>query len=652
MKHIKLFILTLFLLPATLACASGLDYKYPLYPYSKDLSQTLIFKIMLRCALEDDYHNLDLGKVAKYLEQIDCISRGLPKIVILGGFQQGGHDHTYPWWTPIDTTLYAPGGLKGKDALLWLMNEAKKYNTNCTFHVNPFDAYDDSPVWDMYIEKDLLCKNPDGTLVKGDIWWNRQSYFVNMVNEWNSGITKRRIDEFISQVPLVKETGVLYLDNQTQYPASLYHFTTREDQISAIKKVAEYLKDEYNIQVIGEYADRNLYGFCSTGITWDWWASLNINQMEVAPYIACGGRDGTHDDLYGGKIDLTKRRFQVFGASVQLEDTQFQRDPYKVARELSHHTFVYFYLNRLLRLKYETKDPLGITLTLSDNVVSKWDDDNVHRLYRDDNLMKEGHDVFIPLFWVNHLEIMAYSVKGRNSNWHLPREWKDIRKIDIYTFNEDFTGLVRLKRNISVVQNQINLLLEPDKAQIIVPAGTDMTNRSTIYSNAPSGKAAFIGRDTSTGGNWKENYGKAGYDIFGSSSKTPNGVTISYTGDSLKILNNNSSRTSALMKPENDDRIEAIRTSVLHQLIELSLNRKMKVSLYFADYKSKNCQEVVDVIDVNTKKILASYLLNDFEDGSYLSFEVEGDVHFRITRFFYDYYKNPDYPVCSGIFFD
>ena len=172
---------------------------------------------MLRCALENDHHNLDLGAVAKYLQQIDCISRGLPKVVILGGFQQGGHDHTYPWWMPIDSTLYAPGGLKGKEALLWLMNEAKKYNTNCTFHVNPFDAYMDSPMWDMYVKKDLLCRNADGSLVKGDVWWNRQSYFVNMVNEWNAGVTKQRIDAFIEQVPLVKETGVLYFDNETQY---------------------------------------------------------------------------------------------------------------------------------------------------------------------------------------------------------------------------------------------------------------------------------------------------------------------------------------------------------------------------------------------------------------------------------------------------
>ena len=99
-------------------------------------------------------------------------------------------------------------------------------------------------------------------------------------------------------------------------------------------------------------------------------------------------------------------------------------------------------------------------------------------------------------------------------------------------------------------------------------------------------------------------------------------------------------------------RIEAVRTSVLHQLIDVTVEENTKVSLYFADYKEKNCQEVVDVIDVNTKRMLASYLLNNFEEGVYLSFGVSGNVQFRITRFFYDHYGNPDYPVCSAIFFD
>lgn len=105
--------------------SAGLTYNYPLYPYSKDLSQTLTFKIMLRCAQPDQISNLDMSLVANYLRQIDCITRGIPKIVVLGGFQQNGHDHTYPWWAPVDDSFTAPGRRKGKEALIWLMEEAK-----------------------------------------------------------------------------------------------------------------------------------------------------------------------------------------------------------------------------------------------------------------------------------------------------------------------------------------------------------------------------------------------------------------------------------------------------------------------------------------------------------------------------------------------
>ena len=122
----------------------------------------------------------------------------------------------------------------------------------------------------------------------------------------------------------------------------------------------------------------------------------------------------------------------------------------------------------------------------------------------------------------------------------------------------------------------------------------------------------------------------------------------------MQILDRNSPREVALQNPDGNGRIEAIRTSILHQLIEVDVgqDKELKTTLYFADYKKKKCQVVVDVIDINTKRILVSQLINDFEKGVYLSFNINGKVQFRITRFFYDYYGNPDYPVCSGIFFD
>ncbi len=633
--------------------AAGLTYTYPLYPYSRDLSQTLTFKVMLRCALPEQTSNLDMALVLNYLRQIDCITRGIPKVVILGGFQKDGHDHTYPWWAPIDESFTAPGRRKGKEALVWLMEEAKKYNTTCTFHVNPFDAYMDSEKWSFYEENDLLCRNTDGSLVEGDVWWGRQSYFVNMVNEWNAGVTKQRIDEFLEELPLVKETGVLYFDNLTQYPASPKHRVTRADQITAIKKAAEYLKEEYDIQLIGEYADVNLYGFDCQGVTWDWNASLNINQMEVPAYIACGGRNLCHDDLLGEYSDISKRRLQVFGSSLQLEDIQFQQDVSKVVREFTHHTLPYFYMNRLLRQNLTNGSGYEMTLSLSDNVESRWEADNVHRLYRDGNLMKEDYDVFIPVYWVNHLEIMAYSYQGRQGKWTLPREWKDVKSVDIYEFNSSYYDVELKESNVAITDNQIDLTLAAGVARILVPAGTDVHD-GTIYDNPASGEVEFLGEDRATQGDWKETYGSLGYDVFGASSSLPEGVVLEYIGDDLDIYDVGSSRREALQNPDeaDGDRIEAVRTSKLHQIIDVQTDEKRMVSLYFADYKSRDCQMVVDVIDATTKRVLHSNLINSFQSGIYLKYNVDGHVQFRLTRFFYDGYGNPDYPVYSGVFID
>ena len=135
-------------------------------------------------------------------------------------------------------------------------------------------------------QNNLICKEKDGSFVKGQKWWGRQSYFVDLVNEWNTGISKQRIDALINAFPQLQETGILYFDNITQYPASPYFNHTSDGQRNIIKKIALYLKNKYSIQLIAEYGDKQLYGYLSQGITWDWGEySLGINPMEIPPYF-------------------------------------------------------------------------------------------------------------------------------------------------------------------------------------------------------------------------------------------------------------------------------------------------------------------------------------------------------------------------------
>lgn len=135
-------------------------------------------------------------------------------------------------------------------------------------------------------------------------------------------------------------------------------------------------------------------------------------------------------------------------------------------------------------------------------------------------------------------------------------------------------------------------------------------------------------------------------------SERKNNVKIEYVGDELVVKDGNAVKSNALLYPnDKSKRIQAVRTSRLHQLIDINVSEEkpLKISLYFADYENKNIQMLVDVIDVNTKQVLHSTILKDFVEGVYLSYSMKGHLQVRLTRFFYDYYNDPDYPVCSGI---
>ncbi|MFD2874196.1 endo-alpha-N-acetylgalactosaminidase family protein [Mucilaginibacter ximonensis] len=621
------------------------------YPFGRDLSQTMTFKVMLRCATPDQVSNLDLGAVLKYIRQLDNITRGLPKIVILGGYQQDGHDHQYPWWLPADTTLFAPGGLKGKAALYWLIKEAAKYHTHCTFHVNPFDAYMESPQWGLYAGKDLICKEKDGSYVRGPKWWGRQCYFVDLVNEWSTGVTRQRIDAFIAAFPQLKETGVLYFDNITQYPASPYHNHTKDDQRNTIKQIALYLKDIYGIQLIAEYGDKQLYGYLSQGITWDWGEySLGVNPMEVPPYLMCGGRDIAHDKLLNQQLDI-KPALQVFGSSVQFEDIQFQRHPERAQREFTHHTLTYFNLNRLLREKYLVNDG-AYTACFSDNTGSSYKD-SLQTITQDGHLIKSGYDVFMPVYWLDHLEMMSYSLNGATHTWTFPKSWDKIKRADVYLIKPD-TILLK-ETNRAIHNHTITLKMNAGECVSIVPHGTDINNIRTIYQLPASGATTFNGVDRKTKGNWVGKYGKLGYDIVGGERKLPAGISLNYIGNSPEILTPNTTDNSALYaSAKKQNRIAAGNTATLHELIDIKINdhARKKISLYVLDCQHQHRQMLVEAIDPITKKVLNYNIISNFDNGIYLNYNISGHVQLRLTRFFYDGFKNPGYPTFSGVFFD
>lgn len=137
----------------------------PEQPYMHAYHQMQLMKIML--SYPDEKGNpvicYTFEQVLSLVKQMDAVTRGLPKTLYLVGWQYNGHDDKYPAWFEVNNALKRDCDATGRESLLWLAKEARKYNTYISVHVNMTDAYDDSPLWDEYLSKGFISRNADGT---------------------------------------------------------------------------------------------------------------------------------------------------------------------------------------------------------------------------------------------------------------------------------------------------------------------------------------------------------------------------------------------------------------------------------------------------------------------------------------------------------
>src|SRR3954469_22573617 len=133
----------------------------PERPWFHKYDQSLVMKIFLA-------ERTDAGKSCKVyltfeqalevIERLYRITCGAPKIVYLVGWQFNGHDSRYPAWSEVNHRLKRTQDPTALDSLKWLMREGRKHHTSVSLHINALDAYEDSPLWQEYVEKDVIAK--------------------------------------------------------------------------------------------------------------------------------------------------------------------------------------------------------------------------------------------------------------------------------------------------------------------------------------------------------------------------------------------------------------------------------------------------------------------------------------------------------------
>jgi alpha-L-rhamnosidase len=179
--------------------------------------------------------------------------------------------------------------------------------------------------------------------------------------------------------------------------------------------------------------------------------------------------------------------------------------------------------------------------------------------------------------------------------------------------------------------------------------------------------ATFTGQDSLTRGEWKGRYGKEGYVLFNYLEKDGKpkhlqslkggivDVTLNLNADSIWGIDLDDKR---VLKPDNQQVFTQNAGAIFTQdpracwqtmTIDVKLARQdeYEFSLYFLDWDKQSRRTAIEVIDLNTKNIIAPVrIVENYAGGRYMTFRYNNSVRFRINHV-----RGPN-AVVSGIFFD
>ena len=394
---------------------SGDYYDYtktmkPERPWLVQWHQSLVYRIMHALRGGDgniDERFLTFEQGLEVIKRVHRMTGGVPQIVFLTGWQFEGHDSKYPSWAEANRHLKRPQDATALDSLRWLIREARKYNCLATLHINMFDAYADSPLFEEYLQKDIIARDKEGNPIIGNEWWGMDCYHVSYTQEWKHGLAQKRIDDLIAMVPEIQENHCVYLDAflgarkaEQEGPISPYLGYSKDEEARTQRKIFRYWRDR-EIDVAGEYV---------IGIRVDRFAGLQ-------PYTAAQGEliEDLPDELYTT-------------GPVYYEFRQ-ESEPADFSARFCLKFLPWFYKN----------NPNA----------------------QGDQRMIDGDDVCMPALWCEAKTIIAFSRDGYESKtWQLPPDWHGVEEVSLARLSgkapepADEVGVVDGRLTLSLGKNE------------------------------------------------------------------------------------------------------------------------------------------------------------------------------------------------------
>jgi hypothetical protein len=410
--------------------------------YNHPYHQSLVYKIFL--ASKPDHVQMTFAETLEAIRQVSEMTAGLRQIVYLVGWQFDGHDSKYPAWSQVNERLKRPEDADARTSLLWLMEKAHQYNAFVSLHINMANAYPNSPLWQEYVDKDLIAKDENGDYLNGGFWGGEQAYYVCAHREWESGLAQDRIDKLLEFLPIA-EAGTIHIDIFIATP-SPWHKVTVEDSAAAMNKVLDYWFGR-GIDVTIEDIDYQFLG--RVPMVWH----LNVDErsrLMFPPDLLCGGGAAWNARCGDWKRPLHSQPFrpeggclyeEAWGYSINKDLVGLQGLPV-LGETFFRCTVPWLFLNQGRPVKLTETDEI-YEVTFSHGAVT-----TVHHgrpaiggtagstptftMSQGNRILVDGTDLCLPATWLGRDHI-AYSKDGGERQWMLPPEWQDARQADVET---------------------------------------------------------------------------------------------------------------------------------------------------------------------------------------------------------------------------
>lgn len=433
--------------------------------FNHDYSQTLVMKIGISVPDGKGGTNVinDLDDALQIIKITDRLSLGVPKIIYLVGWQYNGHDDKYPAFFEVNKALKRPQDSTARESLIWLMNEARKYHTTVSLHINMTDAYEDSPLWNEYVEKDMISKTAYGNLMVVGVYNNRKAYQINYKNEWNNGYAQMRIDRLLELLPPLKEAKTIHLDAWIVRD-SKGHYESAVMESVYQKKILNYWNNK-GLDVTSEWVMDYMVG--KVPFAWHFNHFKQDDYLKIPACVYTGS--GLNPDVRGTDFGLGF----LFGKSMYGENVfpalhkkNVERN--KIWQQLFIDDFYsnclqYFFLNKLKRINVVGGDKNRVAI-FSDKVKVSLADSTI---FRDDYLLREKDFVCFPPVWIKEKCLAVYNKRQIEKTISVPRKWGVVKNVSIYGITADGEHFiqkckVREGRFVMHLEKQTPYLIKPN----------------------------------------------------------------------------------------------------------------------------------------------------------------------------------------------